>query len=173
MKNKLSLGLARVEGMPPNIKGVNIRSATGEATGDGKRGRKASGVLMIDGILYMCVRNAGNSQLGWSLDRGTSWIWANWRFTESFGCPTFLNCDRNHAGARDDYVYVYSQDTDSACERADQFVLARARRKHLRDRSRYSFFAGIREGQPVWSGRLGDRAAVSTNPSRCYRSSVS
>src|SRR5262245_24423937 len=49
---KLSLGLARVSGSPPDIAGVNLRAPTLEQTGDGPRGKKASGLLMVEGVLY-------------------------------------------------------------------------------------------------------------------------
>ena len=66
---KLSLGLARIEGGPEDFVGVNLRSPTGEQPkGDGKNGKKASGLLMVDGVLFMWVRNAGNAQLAWSRD---------------------------------------------------------------------------------------------------------
>jgi CubicO group peptidase (beta-lactamase class C family) len=48
---KLSLGFARVTGMPPEFSGHNIRSPSGERKGDGKTGIKASGLLMVDGVL--------------------------------------------------------------------------------------------------------------------------
>jgi CubicO group peptidase (beta-lactamase class C family) len=98
VKGKLSAGLAKVTGTPPDIHGINIRSETAEAMGDGKHGRKASGMLSVDGVLYLLMRNAGNSQLGWSTDHGVTWTWADWKFTESFGCPTFLS-SQGHAGA--------------------------------------------------------------------------
>src|SRR5687767_2341520 len=82
---KLSIGLARVEGMPPDFQGVNIPSPMLDSKGDGARGRKASGLLCVDGVLYLWVRNVTNSQLGWSRDHGKSWAWADWRFTNSFG----------------------------------------------------------------------------------------
>ena len=91
VEKKLSLGLARVTGSPPNIAGLNIRSATAERVGQGQAGLKASGMLCMDGLLYMWVRNAKNSQLTWSDDRGKTWEWAIWKFTTSFGYPTFLN----------------------------------------------------------------------------------
>ncbi|HEY2016609.1 MAG TPA: serine hydrolase, partial [Bryobacteraceae bacterium] len=72
---KLSLGLAKVSGMPGDFQGVNIRSETGEKIGGGAKGLKASGMLMAAGVLYMWVRNAGNSQLAWSADRGRTWQW--------------------------------------------------------------------------------------------------
>src|SRR5262249_34939212 len=111
---KVSLGLARVEGGPPEFKGFNIPSPTGEQLGDGAKGKKASGLLCVDGILYLWTRNANNSQLAWSKDHAKTWTWADWKFTESFGCPTFLNFGQNYAGARDEFVYVYSPDSNSA-----------------------------------------------------------
>ena len=70
LAQKLSLGFARVRGAATDFTGENIRSPTGEATGDGPRGRKASGMLMLDGVLYLWARNVGNAQLGWSTDHG-------------------------------------------------------------------------------------------------------
>jgi hypothetical protein len=162
-----------VEGTPPDLEAVNIRSPTGEQRGGGAAGRKASGLLMVDGVLYMWVRNAENSQLAWSADRGRSWNWADWRFTTSFGAPTFLNFGSNYAGARDDFVYVYSHDSDSAYEPADRMVLARVPKDRIRDRDRYEFFVRL-DGQvdPVWSRDIAERGAVFTNPGRVYRSGI-
>jgi CubicO group peptidase (beta-lactamase class C family) len=171
---KLSLGLARVTGSPPTIAGVNLRSPSGEASGDGAAGRKPSGILMVDGVLYLWARNAGNAQLGWSADRGRSWTWSDWRFTTSFGCPTFLNFGRNYAGARDDYVYVYSPDSNSAYLPADRMVLARVPRDRIRDRKAYEFYGGLdAQGQARWTKEIGERAAVFFHPGHCLRSQVS
>jgi hypothetical protein len=171
---KLSLGLARIAGSPPDFRGANVIAPTAESTGDDVRGRKASGVLMVKGTLYMLARNAGNSQLGWSADRGATWTWADWKFTTSFGCPTFLNFGRNYAGARDDYVYLYSHDSDSAYERADRMVLARVRSDSITKRDAYEFFTRIdAEGQGVWTNDIAGRAAVLESRGQCYRSSVS
>jgi hypothetical protein len=173
---KLSMGLAVISGSPGEAGGFvgeNLPSPTAEARGDGAKGRKASGMLMVDGTLFMWVRNAANSQLGASADRGRSWQWADWRFTASFGCPTFLNFGRNYAGARDEYVYIYSHDSDSAYEPADRMVMARVPKGRLAERGAYQFFAGMDgSNRPRWSADIADRAAVFTNPGRCYRSSV-
>ncbi|HZL90503.1 MAG TPA: DUF4185 domain-containing protein, partial [Pirellulaceae bacterium] len=159
---------------PPDVRGVNLRSPSADAQGDGSKGRKASGLLMVDGVLYLLVRNVGNSQLGWSDDRGRTWTWADWKFDVSFGCPTFLNYGRNYAGAADDFVYIYSHDKDSAYERADQMVLARVPKGKLRERSAYEFFVGLDgEDQPQWSRDIAQRRAVFSHPQSCYRSSVS
>lgn len=174
---KLSLGLARIEGRPPDFQGVNIRTKSGERVGDGRVGPKASGMLAVDGALYMWLRNAdfqgSHSQLGWSYDRGRTWEWSDWFFTESFGYATFLNFGKNYAGARDEYVYVYSHDDPSAYQSADRMVLARVEAARIRDREAYEFFAGRDEGGgPLWSVNIGRRAGVFENPAQCYRSGI-
>jgi hypothetical protein len=150
-----------------------VRAATVEADGDGTAGRKASGMLMVDGVLYLLARNVGNSQLAWSKDEGQTWTWADWKFRESFGCPTFLNFGPNYEGTRDGYVYVYTHDNDSAYLPADQMVMARVPARSISDRSAYEFYQGLdAEGRPLWSRQIGDRAAVFTHRGNCYRSGI-
>jgi CubicO group peptidase (beta-lactamase class C family) len=170
---KLSMGLAKVVGGPANPQGINVRSPDAEFLGDGRHGRKASGMLMVDGVLYMLVRNAGNAQLGWSRDRGVTWAWADWKFTESFGVPTFLNFGRNYAGARDRFVYVYSNDRDSAYEAGDRMVMARVPQDRIADRGAYEFFRGLdAQGRPTWTKEIAQRGAVFSHPGQCYRSGI-
>ncbi|MCI0391587.1 MAG: serine hydrolase [Acidobacteria bacterium] len=170
---KLSMGFARITGAPPNFSGDNIRAPSGETRGDGPAGKKASGMLMVEGVLYLWARNAANSQLAWSHDHGATWTWADWRFTESFGCPTFLNFGKNYAGARDEFVYVYSPDGNSAYETTDHLVLARVPKTQLREREAYRFFAGLdSNGRPRWTPEIVQRGAVFTHPRHCYRTSV-
>lgn len=169
---KLSLGLGRATGSPDDPQGENIRSESAEQHGDGRSGRKASGMLMVDGRLYMLVRNAGNSQLAWSDDHGATWTWADWRLQTSFGCPTFLNFGPDYASARDGFVYVYSFDSDSAYQPADRMVLARAPKGRLPQRAAWELFAGIENGKPRWSADIGERAAVFEHSGRCYRSGI-
>jgi len=170
---KLSLGLARIEGMPENFRGENIPARSLEARGDGSKGRKASGLLCVKGVLYLWARNAGNSQLAWSDDHGRTWTWADWKLTNSFGCPTFLNCDRDYGGNRDGFAYVYSPDSDDAYSVADRFVLARVPIDRIREREAYEFFCGLAaDSNPSWTSRLELRADVLTRIGSCYRPSV-
>ena len=170
---KLSMGLATVDGMPPAIKGINLRSASGERVGQGKYGEKASGILMVDGVLYLLARNAGNSVLMWSGDHGKSWTSADWKFEVSFGCPTFLQYGKNYAGARDEYVYIYSNDDATAYKNTDRFVLARVPKDMLKDWRRYDYFAGLTDaGIPRWTDDIRKREAVFVNPGKCYRSGI-
>jgi hypothetical protein len=174
VERKLSLGLVRIVGGPQDFQGINLRAPTAERLGDGRSGPKASGMLAHAGVLYMWVRNTGNSQLAWSADRGRTWRWADWRFTESFGAPTFLQFGRDYAGARDAYVYVYSADANTAYDPADGMVLARVPVTRIRDRAAYEFFAGLDAArQPAWTAEIGERRPVFVHEGRSYRSGIS
>jgi len=170
---KLGLGFARIEGGADDFKGVNIRSASGENTGHGPNGKKASGMLMVGGVLYIYVRNAGNSQLAGSTDYARTWTWADWVWSEGFGCPTILNFGSNYAGARDAFVYVYSPDHDSAYENAHRFVLARVPIKRIREREAYSFWTGVEEGSVTWTADYESSGGVFVKPGGCSRSGIS
>lgn len=170
---KLSLGLAKITGGPEDFRGVNIASRTIEGFGDDKTGPKASGMVCVDGILYMLVRNVGNSQVAWSDDHGANWNWCDWKFETSFGAPTFLNFGRNYEGRRDNFVYVYSHDHLSAYTPADRMVLARTPLDQIRERGAYEFLRKLDGvGRPVWAHNIHDRGAVFVNPGRCYRSGI-
>jgi CubicO group peptidase (beta-lactamase class C family) len=173
-KNKLSLGIAKIIGSPPDFQGTNVRTKSGERTGQGAKGAKASGMLMVDGVLYMLVRNTGNSQIAFSADRGKSWKWCDWKFTMSFGAPTFLNYGKNYAGAPDMFIFIYSHNAKTAYEPADEMVMARVPKNKIRNRSAYEFFKGLDDsGRPAWTKNIHERGAVFINPGRCYRSGIS
>ncbi len=170
---KLSLGFAKVTGSPPAFEGVNLTATDGEFRGDGRSGRKASGILMVDGVLYLLARNLDNAQLAWSRDHGATWTWADWKFTTSFGAPTFLNFGKNYAGARDAFVYIYSSDGDNAYEAADRMVLARVPKDQITRQAAYEFFTALDErGGATWSKDIAQRGAVFTNRGNCYRGGV-
>jgi CubicO group peptidase (beta-lactamase class C family) len=168
-EKKLSLGFARVTGTPDDFEGTNIRTTSGERAGDGPAGAKASGLLMVDGILYLWARNAGNAQLAWSDDHARTWHW-EFRLEESFGSPAFLQFGRDYTGARDEFVYLYSQDGSSAYEASDGLVLARVPKDRIRRREAYEFFSHVGpSGAPVWASDIRGRGHVFTFPGRCQR----
>ncbi|MBN1583499.1 MAG: hypothetical protein JXA89_22510, partial [Anaerolineae bacterium] len=173
-EKKIGLGFARIVGPADDFQGINIRSPSGENEGMGPNGIKASGMLMVGGVLYMWGRNAGNARLAWSADHAQTWIWADWKFTTRFGYPTFLNFGKNYEDARDEYVYVYSHDAHSAYEPADRMVLARVPQDRIRERDAYTFFVRIDDaGLPVWSADIDQRGAVFEHLGLCRRSGIS
>ena len=118
------------------------------------------------------MRNVGNAQLAWSKDHGKTWTWG-FKFETSFGSPTFLNFGRDYAGARDGYVYTYSQDGASAYESDDGIVLARVPKERITERGAWEFFERLDErGRPVWTADIDDAAPVFDNPGGCQRVDV-
>jgi hypothetical protein len=177
LREKLSLGFAIVEGNPPDIRGRNLRSVTGERTGSGRRGMKARGMLFSDGSAYMLVRNADldgqGCQLAVSADRMETWLWMEWIF-EEFGYCTFLDRGKGVPLAKDQYVYIYAHDGESAYEAADSFVLMRVPNSRITHRESYEFFAGLSPDQsPRWDDEVSNRAAVFEHPGNSLRSGIS
>ena len=176
LTTKLSLGFAKLIGSPTSFSGINIPSSTGEQTGGGASGKKTSGMLMVDGVLYMWVRNANNNgeqcQLAWSSDYAETWTWSNWKF-EEFGYCAFLNFGKNFSGSRDDYVYMYSPDTPSAYNETDHVVLTRVPKDRITDRTSYEFFMDFDgNNNPLWTIEITQRNVVFSFPGGSNRLDV-
>lgn len=173
---KVSLGFGKVEGYPPKLSVTNIRSSD-EQYGYSETGKKASGMLMVDGILYMWARNADNagkaSQLAWSNDKAKNWQWADWKFNE-FGYCTFVNYGMDYSDARDGYVYVVSHNNPSAYNAANSMILMRVNKNSLKNRSAFEFYKGRDEnGLPIWTSNVDERQPVFTHNGKCLRSGMS
>lgn len=173
---KLGLGFARIIGGPDDFVGENIRSDA-ENTRTGRSGQKGSGMLMVDGVLYLWLFHANQAgaeaQLICSRDYARTWEWAKWRFAE-FGLCTFINFGKNYEGARDDYVYTVSHDGPRADTPADHMILMRVPKDRIMIRTAYEFFKGLDEnGEPVWTRRIEERRPVFSHPDACLRSGIS
>jgi hypothetical protein len=124
---------------------------------------------MVKRVLYLWARNTGNAQLLWSRDRGKTWQWG-FRMAAGFGSPAFLNFGRNNAGARDGFVYTYSQDGPSAYESDNSLLLARVPKDRIREREAWQFFEPFdAAGQPVWTADITRRGPVFSYPANCRR----
>lgn len=172
---KLGMGFAKLAGPPESVIGTNIVSDTADNTGQGAHGRKASGMLSLGGVLYLWVRNAGNSQLAWSTDQARTWTWADWKFTTSFGHPAFLSFGQDGKASRDEYVYLYSPDHDTAYQASASLVMARVPKKRIHERDAYEFFVKLdAKGRPLWTKDIAQRGPVFLNPpGGVYRTQVS
>ena len=168
VEKKLGMGFARITGGPSDYRGVNLRSDA-ERTGGGAASPKASGILMVNGVLYLWVRNVGNAQLLRSVDHGKTWQWG-FKMEAGFGSPSFLNFGRNYEGARDGYVYTYSQDGPSAYDSDNSLLLARVAKDRIAERSAWEFFEHLdAAGRPVWTPDIGKRGAVFSYPANSNR----
>jgi CubicO group peptidase (beta-lactamase class C family) len=173
--NKLGMGFAKVEGNVDSFTATNIRSSA-ENTAYGQNDKKASGLLAIDDTLYLFARNDNqkgqHARIGWSTDYMRTFEWCKWKFKE-LGHPTFINFGKNYEGARDGFVYIWSNDNPSAYQASDHFVLARVPKDKIRERDAYEFFVRLKNNKPVWSQDIKKRGPVFKFPETCIRSSIS
>ncbi|MEZ4708899.1 MAG: hypothetical protein R3A44_16945 [Caldilineaceae bacterium] len=167
IEKKVSMGYVAIDGAPGNIRGVNVRSPDEQPYGAGAEGIKASGMLMVDGVLYMWARNVAargqGCQLAWSTDHAENWQWSDWLFPD-FGYCAFVNFGQNYAGARDAYVYMVTPDGPSAYIAYQNFVLTRVPKAQIGNRGAYEFFQ-FRDAQnnPIWTDDINQRGAVFTS----------
>lgn len=177
----LSLGFAKIFGEPPHHRGENFISDADTPEGGGPSGIKASGLLMVDDILYMFVRNYKppnsddftNSRLAWSTNYGVNWTWAEWYFSDTFGCPEFVQFGKNYQGARDNYVYIVSQANDSAYDYSPDIVMSRIHKDRVSDISCYEFFAGLdSNSSPIWSSDITELEPIFVDPKGTQRISM-
>jgi hypothetical protein len=172
---KLSCGFARITGQASDFKGTNIRSPA-EQFGQGRSGKKAWGILCVEGVLYLWLGHAdkrgGAAQLAWSRDHAANWTFADWQFAE-FGLVGFVNFGKNYAGARDNFVYAYSHDGARADTPADRFILMRAAKDKLTRRDAWEFFERLDSaGRPMWTRDVRRRGAVFEKADGCLRSAM-
>ncbi|MCL4402346.1 MAG: DUF4185 domain-containing protein [Acidobacteria bacterium] len=171
---RLSLGFAKIYGDPPGLRAEDLPSNIDTPQGGGNKAIKASGMLMVDGVLYMFVRNYRvnddfrHSRLAWSSDFGRTWTWAGWHFSGTFGCPEFVQFGPDYAGARDGYVYMVSQDNDSAYGYAPGIVMARVPKNKIAARDAWEFYAGPNR----WTRNLDRRRPVFTDPKGTQRVAI-
>ncbi|MDR6550086.1 hypothetical protein [Paenibacillus qinlingensis] len=176
LEEKLGLGFAYVTGNPPDVQGINVRSGSGENQGYGRQGKKGSGVLMVDGILYAWLFHAdekgGQAQLTWSTDHAQTWNFSDWKF-EAFGLCAFINYGKNYSDARDDYVYTVTHDHPKADVPSDRMILMRVPKDRIGEREAYEFFKALDEETPIWTKEIEERGAVFEHQDACLRSGIS
>jgi len=172
-KPRLSMGLAKIGGSPPTIKGINF-TTNAEFKGDGRTGKKASGIVAVGSTVYMFVRNANldgtQCQFAYSTDNGKNWTFGF--IFEELGYCSLVNYGQAYLGARDGYLYMFSPNTNDAYRETDDLVLARVSMTNPGNESSWQFFAGKdASGNPLW-GSIAQRKSVLNDPGGINRHDV-
>jgi hypothetical protein len=172
----LSLGFAKIVGNPSGeLRADEIPSSLDTVMGGGAKGIKSSALLMVDRRLYMFVRNViidgefTHSRIAWSDDRERTWNWSDWYFAESFGCPEFVQFGKNYSGARDNYIYIVSQDNNNPYKYSEDVVLARVPKSRILDRNSWQFFTGRDTNGAQWSSNVSERRPMFTDRNGAQR----
>ena len=161
---KRSIGITRISGMPPDLRGEDLWGA-GPGAGFGK----PEALIAYDGRIYMfwtlgrSKDDKANTATAFSTDNGVNWTLnekkAFPQVPDGFRVRGIAQFGRGYQGAMDDFVYVYF-----GFSRANDFYLARVPKAYLLDASRYEWFAGVTAGKPAWHADFERKQPAFTDP---------
>lgn len=152
--------------------------------GAGGAGPKPTGLISVDGVLYLAVQNVTGSgewedsiavyghgydgQIICSYDYGKTWtpdikqLGTPMFPGRSYAAPAFVNYGRDNAGATDGFVYAISGegwDNGCACR------LARVPAGRIMERPAWTWVSGFgADGTPRWTGDMAAAAPVISHP---------
>jgi hypothetical protein len=182
------VSVSRIAGGPTSLTGVTV--AQGDAVGQvwtaGGYNRKPTGMVCVDGTLYLALQDLSTSfndapaaTIVKSTDHGATWTWdrsapmfSNHVFTTMF----FADYGQDGANAPDGYVYVYGLDGnwrtsyDHTVADPVDLYLARVPKASIQSRSTWQFYSGLSGGSPTWTSDIGARASVLHDDTRVYGS---
>jgi len=148
-------------------------------TGWGGDGPKPSGMICVEGVLYLAFQNllrnrkpafglrsqhGSDAQIVYSIDKGWMWVPALGNVHapmfpgHRFGGPAFVNFGRNNADARDSYVYGVSGDQ---WDNGSSLRLGRVPADSILRREAWEWVCGFTPSQePAWHPELDDSIPV-------------
>ena len=176
-----------------SISGLDVEKFSGSATdykirkvnhmneylGWGGDGPKPTGMICVDGVLYLAFQNmlrtrkptygilsqhGSDAHIIYSSNKGGFWTTALQNIKEpmfaghKFGGPAFVNFGKNNENARDGYVYAVSSDQ---WDNGSNLRLGRVPSDSimLREKWEWACATGI-SGEPVWGSDLEDSIPV-------------
>jgi hypothetical protein len=141
--------------------------------GWGGAGPKPSGMICVEGILYLAFQNmlgtrkpafglrsqhGSDAQIVYSINKGLSWVPALANLSapmfpgHTFGGPAFVNFGRDNENARDDFVYAVSSDQ---WDNGSNLRLGRVPASEIVRREAWEWVCAFGPGgQPAWGPRL-------------------
>ena len=185
---RVSMGFARIEGLPESYVGINVNGGKNpEAPASFPQKGKTGGMLSVDGTLYARLNLQDgkwpnvNFALAWSEDLGATWTKASWVSPKGEGNlkpSRFLNFGEDYAGVPTHlagfvYFYGFKQDTDSGSGSGKSTYMGRVSQDKMKDRSAYEFFKGQdADGKPIWTSDVKEIQPVFTDPNGAWLGAV-
>ncbi len=166
-RGRVSLGVARLEGIPPRWRARNVWGGVNPLSKQpATRGKTSSGVIALGGAIYLYVVEQGvwtNNHLWRSPDLGMTWRDLGPLFNEpgaAFADPGIIQYGPDYKGARDNFVYGYSEKPWR-----DGLALFRVPKEKIAERKAYEFFAGLGpSGKPKWVKDIRGQKPVFSDP---------
>jgi hypothetical protein len=165
-QGRVSIGVAKIAGVPPHWKGENLWG--GEAPASPQPPTVGKGTLIaVRSQLYLYVSEQGawdRCRLWKSPDHGLTWLDRGWIFPRShkvFAFPGLVQSGPQPDSPAAGYVYGFS-DNDPRRSTDRQLYLFRVRADRMENLAAYEFFSGTVQ-TPQWSHNLADRTPVFRN----------
>jgi len=184
--DRVSLGVARVDGGPDGDGMVNVWGGAGNSESAADVEGKSYGILALRDSIYLWIspgsdtQNWSSARLYRSGDGGRSWEPTSVILSgeaDSLGVPAFIQHGRDHEWSRDGYVYVYATGiTDIGqweVQRPGRIFLLRVREDSISSPGAYRHFAGLDpDGEPTWNEDSQTRQPVFEDPNGVMRNSA-
>jgi len=164
---RVSLGVARISGTPPDWQGINIWGGVSALSGQPPTEGKAT-IIAVNRTLYLYTSEQGRwdrCRLWKSVDYGHSWQNRGWLFPTShkaFSFPGLVQFGRDNQLSPDGYIYGFS-DNDTRRLHDMRLYLFRVRPSQLESLTAYEYFVGT-EQHPRWSHDIQKMTPVFSNP---------
>lgn len=178
-EGRVSLGIAQIEGNPPNVHGVNVNGGKNalHLSSFPKKG-KTDGLLYVKDSLYATINMQDGKWpnvthvLAWSEDAGATWTKADWSFPRGkskFEPAKFVNFGKDYSGVPAylaGYIYLVGPASDDTkTGRGKSLYFARVPLGRIRERDSLEFFAGSnRDGSPQWLRQFETAQPIFTDP---------
>lgn len=177
-ESRSGLDVEQFIGEPPDYQ-IGKVNPMNDYVGWGGDGPKPSGMISIDGILYLAFQNmlrtrrpphslssqhGSDAQIVYSINKGHVWVptLANIPAPmfpgHKFGGPAFVNFGKDNADARDDYIYAVSTDQ---WDNGSNLRLGRVPKDRIMDAAAWQWVKAYRPGgEPAWSNNLNESIPV-------------
>ncbi len=175
---RVAMGIARIEGDAPDIRGINVNGGKNflHPSSFPKKG-KTDGILYVGNTLYATVNTQDGKWpnvthvLAWSEDQGATWTNADWKFPKGkgkFEPAKFLNFGKDYSAVPTNlsgYIYYCGPASDDTpTGRGKSLFLGRVPMAKIRARDSIEFFAGPDPtGAPTWKREFNTSQAIFTD----------
>lgn len=172
------LDIEKFSGFPPYYR-ISRVNPMFPYDGNGGEGPKPSGLISMNGVLYLAFQNLQGKKLPthgkrsqhgsdaaivYSRDHGKTWTPDIRKIKEpmfpgaSFGGPAFVNFGRDNKGARDTYVYAISSDQ---WDNGSHLRLGRVPAGRIQDRAAWEWVSAFQsDGKPAWTSELSQSSPI-------------
>ena len=172
------LDVEKFSGSPEDYTITKV-NAMNDYKGFGGNGPKPSGMICVDGILYLAFQDmlkmkkapynllsqhGSDAHIIYSTNYGSFWVPARDNIKEPmfpghhFGGPSFINYGKNNENARDEYVYAVSADQ---WDNGSNLRIGRVNKHHIIEAAAWEWiYSYDASGNPAWINSLDEAIPI-------------